>query len=150
LKRARPHLPASDPMLARRLLECGIEYVRKSQPETALVYFEFLEKAEAKAEAQAQAQAEVQAEAGVPAAELAEWLARARKDRWDGETQTEVAGHLQAEVNRRDRLLVEKEAWWSNEVGIRDGIIDDLRRDQEWMRRGWRRFVVGRPPVRPQ
>jgi hypothetical protein len=49
-------------------------------------------------------------------------------------------------VNRRDQLLAEKEAWWSNEVTIRDAIIDDLRLDQEWMRRGWRRLIIGRRP----
>jgi len=87
--------------------------------------------------------------AGFDAPELSDWLARAKKDRWEKETQTEVAEHLQAEVNRRDRLLAEKEAWWSKEVGVRDAIIDELRLDQDWMRRGWRRFIIGkRPSVR--
>jgi glycosyltransferase involved in cell wall biosynthesis len=128
LVRAQPRLPASDPSLPGRLLECGIEYLRRSQPETALVYFEYLRAA------------------GFDAPALSDWLARAKKDRWEKETQTEVAGHLQAEVNRRDGLLAEKEAWWSNEVEIRDAIIDDLRLDQEWMRRGWRRFIIGKRP----
>jgi len=131
LVRARPRLPASDPSLPARLLECGIEYLRRSQPETALVYFEYLRSA------------------GFDAPELGDWLARAKKDRWEKETQTEVAEHLQGEVNRRDRLLAEKEAWWSKEVGVRDAIIDELRLDQDWMRRGWRRFIIGkRPSVR--
>lgn len=129
LARARPALPASNPRLGRRLLECGIEYLQRCRPETALAYFEFLNAA------------------GFEAPDLETWLDRARKDTWEAQLQTEVADHLQAEVNRRDQLLVEKEAWWSNEVGIRDRIIDGLRHDLEWMRRGWRRWVVGRPPA---
>jgi hypothetical protein len=77
---------------------------------------------------------------------LANWIERGKKDRWEAQTQTEVANHLQAEVNRRDRILVDKEAWWSNEVVVRDKIIDHRRREIEWMRRGWRRWVIGRPP----
>jgi glycosyltransferase involved in cell wall biosynthesis len=125
---ARPRLPGSDPALGRRLLECGIEYLQRCRPDTALAYFEFLQAS------------------GCELPELPDWLARGKKDQWEAQTQTEVANHLQAEVNRRDRLLVEKEAWWSNEVGIRDAIIDNLRREQEWMTRGWRRWVIGRPP----
>ena len=119
LARARPPRlppaspPASDPTLGMRLLQCGIEYLRKCRPDTALAYFEYLQAA------------------GFEAPELDRWLARGKKDRWEAQTQTEVAEHLQAEVNRRDRLLAEKEAWWSNEVVIRDAIIDDLRREQE-------------------
>jgi hypothetical protein len=45
LSRARPHLPASDPALGSRLLQCGIEYIDKCRPDTALVYFEFLQAA---------------------------------------------------------------------------------------------------------
>jgi glycosyltransferase involved in cell wall biosynthesis len=126
LTRARPRLPAGQPSLGKRLLECGIEYLRKCLPDTALTYFEFLQAS------------------GDDLPEVNEWLARGKKDRWEAQTQTEVAQHLQAEVNRRDRLLAEKEALWSNEVVIRDAIIDELRLDQEWMRRGWRRFVIGR------
>jgi len=33
-------------------------------------------------------------------------------------------------------------------VCVRDAIIDDLRREQDWMRSGWRRFVVRRWPAR--
>jgi hypothetical protein len=127
LARARPALPRSEPKLGRRILECGIEYLQKCRPETALAYFEFLQAA------------------GFEAPDLEDWVARGKKDKWEAQLQTEVADHLQAEVNRRDRLLVEKEAWWSNEVAIRDAIIDGLRREQEWMRRGWRRWIVGRP-----
>ncbi len=50
-----------------------------------------------------------------------------------------------SEINRRDRIIDEKNSWWSNEVCRRDATIDELRREQEWMRGGWRRFVV-RPP----
>jgi glycosyltransferase involved in cell wall biosynthesis len=132
LTRAHPRLPASRPMLARRLLECGIECLGRCHPETALVYFEYLERV------------------GYDRPELADWIARARKAKWEAQTQTEVAEHLQAEVNRRDRLLQEKEAWWSNEVVTRDAIIDELRREQAWLRRGWRRLVLGRQPARRQ
>jgi glycosyltransferase involved in cell wall biosynthesis len=130
LTRAHPRLPTSDPAFGRRLLECGVEYLEKCRPETALVYFEFLRAS------------------GCDIPDLGDWLGRGKKDKWEAQTQTEVADHLQAEVNRRDRLLAEKESWWSNEVTIRDRIIDGLRREQEWMRRGWRRWVIGRPPAK--
>ena len=126
LSRARPHLPASDPTLGLRLLQCGIEYIDRSRPETALVYFEFLRAA------------------GFEHPDLDTWLERGRKDQWNAQTQTEVAAHLQSEVNRRDRIIDEKNSWWSNEVVVRDAIIDELRREQEWMRSGWRRFIIRR------
>lgn len=116
-------------MFGLRLLQCGIEYIQKCRPETALVYFEFLDSA------------------GFEHPELAHWVERGKKERWEAQTQTEVAEYLQGEVNRRDQLLAEKEAWWSNEVGVRDAIIDELRREQEWMRSGWRRFIVRRRPA---
>jgi glycosyltransferase involved in cell wall biosynthesis len=129
LARARPRLPASNPALGTRLLQCGVEYLDKCQPDIALVYFEYLQAV------------------SFDDPELAKWLERARKDQWEAQTQTRVAGHLQAEVNRRDQLIAEKAAWWSNEVTRRDLIIDDLRREQDWMRSGWRRFVVRHRPV---
>jgi glycosyltransferase involved in cell wall biosynthesis len=129
LSRARPHLPASDPTLGLRLLQCGIEYIDRSRPETALVYFEFLRAA------------------GFEHPDLGKWLERGRKDQWNAQTQTEVAEHLQDEVNRRDRIIDEKNSWWSNEVCVRDVIIDELRREQEWMRSGWRRFIIRRRPA---
>jgi len=129
LARARPTLPASDPALGVRLLQCGIEYLARARPDTALVYFEYLKAV------------------GFEHPELDGWLERGRKARWDAQTQTEVAQHLQAEVNRRDRIIDEKNSWWSNEVCVRDAIIDELRREQEWMRGGWRRFVIRRRPV---
>ena len=78
------------------------------------------------------------------------WPPAARKDRWEAQTQTEVAEHLQSEVNRRDQLLAEKEAWWSNGSSIRDTIIDEPSAgagvDAD---RSWRRLdASGRPPVR--
>jgi len=132
LARARPRLPASDPTLGARLLDFGIEYIERCRPEIALVYFEYLDAA------------------GFDHPELKTWIERGRKDRWEAETQTGVAQHLQSEVNRRDALIAEKSAWWSNEVVVRDAIIDDLRREQDWMRSGWRRFVIRRaqPPNR--
>ena len=75
------------------------------------------------------------------------WLERAKKDRWDTQTQTEVAEFLQSEINRRDRIIAEKNDWWSNEVCRRDVIIDGLRQEQEWMRSGWRRFIIRKPPA---
>ena len=127
LSRAHPHLPASDPTLGSRLLQCGIEYIDRCRPETALVYLEYLRSA------------------GFVHHDLEQWVERAKKDRWNAQTQTEVAEHLQQEVNRRDRIIDEKNSRWSNEVCRRDATIDELRREQEWMRSGWRRFVV-RPP----
>jgi glycosyltransferase involved in cell wall biosynthesis len=127
LSRARPHLPASDPALGPRLLQCGIEYIDKCRPDTALVYFEFLEAA------------------GFADPALPAWLERAKKDRWEAQTQTEVAEFLQGEINRRDQIIAEKNDWWSNEVCRRDVIIDELRQEQEWMRSGWRRFIIRRP-----
>jgi len=129
LSRARPHLPESDPTLGPRLLQCGIEYIDRCEPETALVYFEFLRAA------------------GFEHPDLDAWLERGKKDKWNAQTQTDVAEYLQGEVNRRDRIIDEKNSWWSNEVCIRDAIIDELRRDQEWMRSGWRRFIIRRRPA---
>src|SRR5262249_21520439 len=52
---------------------------------------------------------------------------------------------VQAEVNRRDDLLRELHDRMVREVQTRDDIINDLRRDQDWMRSGWRRFIIRRP-----
>ena len=49
------------------------------------------------------------------------------------------------EINRRDQIIAEKNEWWSNEARRRDVIIDELRQEQEWMRSGWRRFIIRRP-----
>ena len=130
LSRARPRLPQAEPTLGLRLLQCGIEYLARCRPDVALVYFEYLRAV------------------GFDHPDLDQWLERGRKDKWEAQTQTEVAEHLQGEVNRRDRIIDEKNAWWSNEVCVRDAIIDDLRREQDWMRSGWRRFVVRRWPAR--
>jgi len=131
LVRARPHLPASDPTLGLRLLQCGIEYIGRFQPETALVYFEFLHAT------------------GFEHPELESWLQRGRKNRYDTHMQSEVAEHLQAEVNRRDQLIAESNDYWSNQVAARDRSLDELQREMEWMRRGWRRFIIGRRPPQP-
>jgi len=131
LARAKPHLPASEPTLGPRLLQCGIEYIDRCRPDTALVYFEFLKAA------------------GFEHPDLDKWLERGKKDRWEAQTQTEVANYLQGEVNRRDRIIDEKNSWWSNEVCRRDETIDALRREREWMKSGWRRFVVRPPKVTP-
>jgi len=129
LARARPRLPASDPTLGLRLLQCGIEYIDRCKADVALVYFEYLH------------------DVGFQPPELAGWLERAKSDRWNTQTQSEVAVHLQDEVNRRDRIIDEKNSWWSNEVCVRDAIINDLRRERDWMLSGWRRFVVRRKPA---
>jgi glycosyltransferase involved in cell wall biosynthesis len=133
LVRARPNLPESDQTLGPRLLQCGIEYIERARPETALVYFEFLDAA------------------GFDHPDLAKWLERGRNDRWTTHTATEVAGFLQSEINRRDAIIAEKSAWWSNEVVKRDQTIDEVRRENEWLRSGWRRFVIRRrPPPAPR
>jgi SAM-dependent methyltransferase len=53
---------------------------------------------------------------------------------------------LQQEVNLRDDMLRDVHDRMVREVQRRDEIIDGLRREQDWMRRGWRRFIIGRPP----
>jgi hypothetical protein len=57
---------------------------------------------------------------------------------------------VQHEVNRRDEMLRELHDRFVHEVQLRDEIIDGLRREQDWVRRGWRRFIIGRrpPPAR--
>lgn len=52
---------------------------------------------------------------------------------------------VQQEVNRRDELLRELHERMVREVQRRDEIIDRLHREQDWMRSGWRRWIV-RPP----
>jgi SAM-dependent methyltransferase len=52
---------------------------------------------------------------------------------------------VQHEVNVRDQMLRDLQERLVHEVRRRDEIIDGLRRQQDWMRRGWRRFVI-RPP----
>jgi SAM-dependent methyltransferase len=49
---------------------------------------------------------------------------------------------VQHEVNVRDRMLRELHERFVREVQLRDEIIDGLRREQDWMRRGWRRFII--------
>ena len=51
---------------------------------------------------------------------------------------------VQQEVNLRDEMLREVHDRMVREVQRRDEIIDGLRREQDWMRRGWRRFIIGR------
>jgi hypothetical protein len=49
---------------------------------------------------------------------------------------------VQHEVNVRDQMLRELHERFVREVQRRDEIIDGLRREQDWMRRGWRRFII--------
>jgi SAM-dependent methyltransferase len=56
---------------------------------------------------------------------------------------------VQQEVNLRDEMLRELHDRMVREVQRRDEIIDGLHREQEWMRRGWRRFVIGRRQQTP-
>ena len=129
LVRARPRLPITDPTVGPRLLQCGIEYMGRSRPVVALVYFEYL------------------VAVGFQHPELAQWVERARQERWSTETATEAATYLQSEIDKRDRILAEKNDWWSNEVVRRDAIIDQLRNERDWMLSGWRRFIVRRRPA---
>ena len=55
---------------------------------------------------------------------------------------------VQQEVNLRDEMLRDLHDRMVREVQRRDEIIDGLHREQDWMRRGWRRFVIGRRPHR--
>jgi SAM-dependent methyltransferase len=49
---------------------------------------------------------------------------------------------VQHEVNVRDEMIRDLSNRLVSEVQLRDDIIDALRRDQEWMRTGWRRWIV--------
>jgi SAM-dependent methyltransferase len=49
---------------------------------------------------------------------------------------------VQQEVNRRDDLLRELHDRMVREVQLRDDAIDDLRREQDWMRSGWQRWII--------
>jgi len=49
---------------------------------------------------------------------------------------------VQREVNVRDEMIRDLHQRLVREVQLRDDIIDGLRRDQDWMRSGWRRFVI--------
>jgi SAM-dependent methyltransferase len=52
---------------------------------------------------------------------------------------------VQHEVNVRDEMIRDLHERLVREVQLRDEIIDGLRREQDWMRSGWRRFVIRRP-----
>jgi 2-polyprenyl-3-methyl-5-hydroxy-6-metoxy-1,4-benzoquinol methylase len=52
---------------------------------------------------------------------------------------------VQHEVNVRDEMIRDLHERFVREVQRRDEIIDGLRREQDWMRSGWRRFVIRRP-----
>jgi SAM-dependent methyltransferase len=52
---------------------------------------------------------------------------------------------VQHEVNVRDEMIRDLHERLVREVQRRDEIIDGLRREQDWMRSGWRRFVIRRP-----
>jgi SAM-dependent methyltransferase len=54
---------------------------------------------------------------------------------------------VQHQVNVRDEMIKDLHDRLVREVQRRDEIIDALRREHDWMRSGWRRFVV-RPPNR--
>lgn len=129
LARARPRLPPSDPTLGERLLDCAIRYLERSRPDTARMYLDYLQAV------------------GFTHPDLATWIERARADQWNTHTATAVAAYLQSEINRRDAINAEHSAWWSAEVVKRDATIDDLRREVDWMRSGWRRFFIRRPPA---
>ena len=49
---------------------------------------------------------------------------------------------VQHEVDRRDVLLRELHDRMVREVQLRDDTIDDLRREQDWMRSGWQRWII--------
>jgi len=56
---------------------------------------------------------------------------------------------VQHEVNVRDEMLRDLHDRFVHEVQLRDEIIDGLRQELDWMRRGWRRFIIGRRPPPP-
>jgi SAM-dependent methyltransferase len=49
---------------------------------------------------------------------------------------------VQHEVNVRDEMIRDLHGRLVREVQLRDEIIDGLRREQDWMRSGWRRFII--------
>src|SRR5262249_35803262 len=52
---------------------------------------------------------------------------------------------VQHQVNVRDEMIKDLHERLVREVQRRDEIIDGLHLEQDWMRSGWRRFVI-RPP----
>jgi hypothetical protein len=93
--RARPRLQEIDDALGRQLLMCGLEFIEKGRPADALVYFELLERSQ------------------YVDPRLPELLERSRRE----------ARHLQDEVDRRDALLVEREAETRAEIARRDDLL---------------------------
>ena len=61
------------------------------------------------------------------------------------ELRREHAGQAR-ELEKRDSMLAELDALRAREVGTRDATIAELRRDLAFATRGWRRWMVGRPP----
>src|SRR5437762_2498309 len=57
---------------------------------------------------------------------------------------------IQHEVNVRDGMIRDLHERLVREVQLRDEIIDRLHREQDWMRSGWRRFVIRRPAPQSQ
>jgi len=57
---------------------------------------------------------------------------------------------IQHEVNVRDEMIRDLHERLVREVQLRDEIIDRLHREQDWMRSGWRRFVIRRPAPQSQ
>jgi SAM-dependent methyltransferase len=49
---------------------------------------------------------------------------------------------VQQEVNRRDDIIREIHDRMVREVQRRDDTIDELRREQDWMRSGWQRWII--------
>lgn len=120
--KARPRVPASDAGLASELRECGIEYLDKGMPDSAIVYFDLLrhsglgdpEIERRRAEAQAILDQRLRAAADHL---IEEAISHAR---------IEVSNILQPEVDRRDRMLAELQDERSRAVAERDRTIAGL------------------------
>ncbi len=110
--RARPVLHQLDPDLEQEILGCGIEFQRKMQPESALVYFELLERSGSTLP-------------GLPV--LIEQSRRVAREIHLSHCM-DVIDRLQGEINTRDRLmadmqerLIERQA----AVDLRDQMLRD-------------------------
>ena len=134
--RAMPALHPLAPDLERRLLECGLEFMTKIQPEAALVYFELLERS------------------GSQLSELPGLIAQARHMAKDIHLAhcMDVIDGLQAEVGLRDRLmaeaveirdkrLVEMHDHLQGEVDLRDRLVAAER--DTWVARLRNRLRLG-------
>lgn len=131
ISRARPRVDNVDSGFDERLLDCGLEFLRRGRAATALVYFELLTTAQEQpphlddliAECRRKIVDELKIQCDPLLSERQAEIDL--RDRLLASTQAS----LQAEIERRDKLLSEKQAEIDQtlaEVARRDGIIKEL------------------------